>query len=337
MNMTKESLKNFKQILSKHRDDLLGIVESDCPHRDINLHGAEIKDVLGVVNDVKKALESIEKEEFGQCAICGGEVETERLHHDFTTHVCLEHYSEDELRDLEKDLELTAKIQKQLLPCCAPCIKDLQFAHFIKPAGIVGGDYYDFFNLRQDIQGIVIADVMGKGLPASMLLANLQASLKSFGPKHDDLGIMASKINELFRYSTQLIRFISLCLVSINVDEDKIQYCNAGHHPPVFWDYNQKKIHWLNPTGPAIGLTHEAKYKTHTIEISSNDIIILYTDGLVEARNNTDNEFGEKRLATYVEKNHKKSAQELLTGLRQSAESFAGKFQDDVALLVIKF
>jgi len=335
--MTKESLINFKQTLSKHRDDLLEIVETDCPHRDINLHGAEIKDVLKIVNDVKQALERIEKEEFGQCTVCGEEVEIERLHHDFTTHICLEHYTKDELRDLERDLELSVKVQKQLLPCCAPRIQNLQFAHFIKPAGIVGGDYYDFFNLAQDIQGVVIADVMGKGLPASMLLANLQASLKSLGPKHNDLGTLASKLNELFRYNTQLIRFISLCMVSIDIDQGKIQYCNAGHHPPVFWDYDQKKVHWLKPTGPAIGLTLNAKYETHTIEISANDILLLYTDGIVEARNNTDSEFGEKRLADHIEKNHKKSAQELLTGLRQSAESFAGKFQDDVAILVIKF
>ena len=335
--MNEETLKNFQQTLSKHRDDLIESIESDFPHRDLNLHGAAIKEVLKVVNEVKNSLEQIDKKKFGQCTICGEEVEVERLHHDFTTHVCLEHYTEEELRDLERDLELTVKVQKQLLPCCAPSIKNLQFAHFIKPAGIVGGDYYDFFNLAQDIQGVVIADVMGKGLPASMLLANLQASLKTIGPEYNNLGTLASKLNELFRYSTQLIRFISLCLVSIDINHSKIQYCNAGHHPPIFWNYDQKKVHWLKPTGPAIGLTHEAKYETHTIEISANDILLLYTDGLIEARNNADSEFGEKRLADYVEKNHKKSAQELLTGLRQSAESFTGKFQDDVAILIIKF
>lgn len=335
--MTEESLRNFKQILSKHRDDLLEIIETDCPNKDLNLYGAEIKDVLKVIKDIKKALERIDKEEFGQCKICGGELEIERLHHDFTTHVCLDHYTEDELRNLEKDLELTVKVQKQLLPCCAPCIENLQFAHFIKPAGIVGGDYYDFFSLDRALQGVVIADVMGKGLPASMLLINLQASLKSLGPKYSNLGTLAKKLNELFRYSTQLIRFISLCLISIDMNQGKIQYCNAGHHPPVFWDYDEKKIQWLNPTGPAIGITYDTKYESKSIKISANDILLLYTDGLVEARNNQDIEFGEERLANYIANNHKKSAQDLLTGLRQSAESFAGKFQDDIALLVIKF
>lgn len=182
-----------------------------------------------------------------------------------------------------------------------------------------------------------MADVMGKGLPASMLLANLQASTKTLGPEYTNLNDLATKINELFRYNTTLIRFISMCLIGLDIYRNRISYCNAGHHPPLFWNSNQEKAIWLNPTGPAIGLTHTAKYITRTIDISDNDLLILYTDGLVEAKNAEGEEFGEELLLKYVQSNNDQTAENILKGLRKTGEEFAGKFQDDVALLVIKF
>ena len=335
--MNEEELKIFQENLLKHRDDLIKFIETDAPHRDLNLKGAAIKDVLKVVNEVKTALEKIDNHTFGQCTLCEGEVETERLHQDFTTRVCLGHYTEEEITNLERDLELSAKLQRQLLPCCSPCLKNLQFAHFIKPAGIVGGDFYDFFTLPRNRQGGVIADVMGKGLPASMLLANIQASLQTLGPEYENLSLLASKLNNLFRYNTTLIRFISLCLVSIDVELNRIEYCNAGHHPPLFWNSREKKAQWLKPTGPAIGLTHNANYNTGTIDTMDNDLLIMYTDGIVEARNDEGVEFGEELLLEYVRTNCHQTAQDFLNGLYKEAEDFAGKFQDDIALMVIKF
>ena len=335
--MKEDTLKSFQENLLKHRDDLLKFIETNSPDRDLNLSGAAIKDVLKVVGEVKTALERIDNHTFGNCTLCEGDVETERLHHDFTTQICLAHYTEEEISNLEKDLELTVKVQRQLLPCCVPVIKNFQFAHYIKPAGIVGGDFYDFFTLRDNLQGVVMADVMGKGLPASMLLANLQASIKTLGPEYTNLNDLATKINELFRYNTTLIRFISMCLIGLDIYRNRVSYCNAGHHPPLFWNSNQEKAIWLNPTGPAIGLTHTAKYITRTIDISENDLLILYTDGLVEAKNAEGEEFGEELLLKYVQSNNDQTAENILKGLRKTGEEFAGKFQDDVALLVIKF
>jgi len=335
--MDERTLKDFRQNLIKHRDELIKITQKDIPNHELILNGTTMKDIRNTVDEIKNALERIEHGTFGQCKLCEDEVEIDRLHHDFTTQVCLGHYSDQQLRDLERDLELTVKIQRQLLPCCSPCIKNLQFAHYIKPAGIVGGDFYDFFNLPQGNQGLVIADVMGKGLPASMLLANLQASLKTLGPEHDSLSALACKINDLFRYNTTLIRFISMCLVGIDVNTNRIQYCNAGHHPPLFWHSGKKEIEWLKPTGSAIGLTHNAEYSQKTINVSKGDILILYTDGIVEARNKDGIEYGEKMLSEYVLENNDKPAQAFLDGLRQNVELYAGKFDDDIALMVIKF
>lgn len=334
--MNDEDLRKFHGALSQHRDDLLSILNSNSINNSVHFHNTTVREMLKVVSEFKDALERIERGDFGTCTNCGGGIELERLKQDFTTCLCLDCYTEDEKRILERDLELTAKIQKELLPCSTPEIKNIQFAHLSKPAGIVSGDYHDFFKLADGTDGFIIADVMGKGLPASILMANLQATLRILSPEYTDLAKLTSRINGLFRYNINMIRFISLCLVGVDAEKSHLNYCNAGHHPPVFWDYDQQKIRWLNPTGPAIGLMKEAKYTSRSFEISANDLLFLYTDGLIEARNQEGEEFGDKRLYQFIESNNHKSADVFLKDMLDTARTFASKFNDDLTMLVVK-
>ncbi|UCE06746.1 MAG: serine/threonine-protein phosphatase, partial [bacterium] len=184
-------------------------------------------------------------------------------------------------------------------------------------------------------QGVVMADVMGKGLPASILMSNLQASIRILGPEYDEPNKLAVRLNELFRYNLKMISFISVFLAKIDVDSGILQYCNAGHNPPLWWDAASKTIHWLKPTGPAIGLTHNPEFVSKTLRMGSGDLVLLYTDGLIEARNPQGEEFGEERLVSYVIDHINESTDDFLTGLRGTAESFAGRFHDDVTLLAI--
>ena len=116
--MTEEKLKQFKDTLSRHHNDLVKLVDSKSAGKGIHLQGATVKEMLEAVSQFKEALERIDKGNFGKCSVCSGEVELERLCQDFTTSVCLDHYNEEEIRGLEKDLELTAEFQRKLLPCC---------------------------------------------------------------------------------------------------------------------------------------------------------------------------------------------------------------------------
>ncbi len=330
------ALNRFRHALTKHRDTLLEWISTDSPYKDVHLGSANSKDIFHVIRELKDALERIDSGKFGYCAECNGEVEPERLTLDFTTSVCLDHYSKDQLHALENDLELAAKVQHQLLPGYIPSLPGIQIAVHAEPARIVGGDYYDFFQYNNSTaQGIALADVMGKGLPASILMSNLQASLRIFGPEHDELHALAARLNELFRYNLTLIRFISMVLVKIDVDSGILHYCNAGHNPPLWWHAASNSIKWLDPTGPAIGLTHDPEYKSKRLRLGSGDLILLYTDGLTEAQNLNGEEFGVDRVVSYIRDHVGESSDALLAGLRQTAANFAGGFQDDVTMLLL--
>ncbi len=334
--MDDTTLERFRHTLTKHRDTLLEWINTDSHHKDVHLGGANSKDVFQVITELKDALKRIDSGEFGQCKECNGEVAPERLELDFTTCVCLDHYSEDQIHALENDLELAAKVQHQLLPGYIPSLPGIQIALHAEPARIVGGDYYDFFQYNSgNAQGIALADVMGKGLPASILMSNLQASLRILGPEHDELHALAVRLNELFRYNLTLIRFITIFLVKLDADAGILHYCNAGHNPPLWWQAASGSIRWLKPTGPAIGLTHDPQYTSKTLHLDSGDLLLLYTDGLIEARNPNGEEFGEQRLASYVKDHINEPGDDFLTGLQKAAKKFAGRFHDDITLLVI--
>lgn len=338
--MNDKTLKQFRENLTQHRDALLEWYNSNSHDKNIHTGGADIDEVFQVISKLEEALGRIDRGDFGKCEECtdGGEVEVERLELDFTTSVCIGHYSEEQIRALERDLELAAKVQRQLLPRYTPAFPGIEIAAHSEPAHIVGGDYYDFFRCRDGLQGLVIADVMGKGLAASMLMSNLQASLQILGPEHDQPHQLIGRLNELFRYNLKLIRFISIFLARIDADRGVLQYCNAGHHPPLRWNAASKSVQWLNPTGPAIGLLHQPEFTTETVKFSSGDVILLYTDGLVEARDSAGEEFGEKRLTDFLTSNISKSADDFLSGLRNHIKNFVGGkgFQDDMTIMVIR-
>lgn len=335
--MEQRIVNQFRRFITEHRDNLLTWLKSDTRHKDVHLGDASVEEVTRMVSRHNEALSRIDCDEFGKCKECGGEVEPERLELDFTTCVCLDHYSEDQIRVLERDLELAAKVQRQLLPNQIPDLPGVQIAAHTEPAHVVGGDYFDFFPYPDGAQGAAIADVMGKGLSASMLMSNLQASLRILGPEYTSLDALAGRLNQLFRNNLKLISFISMFLVRIDVEAGMLQYCNAGHNPAMWWEASSGTIHLLKPTGPAIGLTRSAQFKAKELRYAPGDLLLLYTDGLVEARNPGDEEFGKERVTAYVKEHLHQPVNLFLTGLRETAKKFAGKLDDDVTLMVIKW
>jgi len=335
--MEEKLLEHFQQSISQHKDNLQNWLNSNTTNKDVHLGYSNVKDVLNIVTEFKGLLEKIEYKEYGKCEVCQEDIETDRLEHDCTTNICLDCYSEDQLRNLERDLELAAKVQEQLLPCCTPYIEGVEIAFRSKPAGVVGGDYHDFFTLKGGSQGIAIGDVMGKGLPASMLMSNLQASLRILGPDYDRLDQLAAHLNRLFRYNLKLIKFISLFLGSIDLAERKFTYCNAGHHSPLFWQAKNNSFKWLKPTAPAIGLIPEAEFKSSEIMVNEEDIIVFYTDGLTEARNHEKEEFGEERLIQSLQKRKIRTTEDLLADIWNDVGAHAVQITDDITLMVVRF
>lgn len=332
--VNKTLLNRFRQTLEKHRDVLNTRLETESGP--VILGTAQKCDIENAIAKHDEAIQKIDNGKFGDCSLCAGSVEPERLELDFTTEVCLDHFSEADKRGLERDLELAAKVQRQLLPHAVPILPGLQIDVFTEPARVVGGDYFDFFVYRDGRQGIMVADVMGKGLPASMLMSNLQASLRILGPEYDQLPLLCGRLNELFQFNLKLINFISLMLLGIDARTGMVQYTNAGHHPALWWRDDDRTVRWLNPTGPAVGLTPNPGFGTQELQLSPGDVLVCYTDGIVEARNRDGKEFGEERLTEYVRQHHAKPVKSLVQGLVTEARTFAGGFHDDITLLAIK-
>ncbi len=270
--------------------------------------------------------------------------ESNRLSDDDALHLDLGHavdlgrLSTLEVKALEHELGSAAKMQRQLFPCCVPNLDNLEIAVHLKPAGIVSGDFFDFFRYQETGQGVLISDVMGKGLSASMLMASIQASMRVLGADYYDLGEMTNRLNWLFKDQMMPGIFASMVVLAQGSDKHTIQYVNAGHLPPLVWRSQTKSVEWLKPTGPAIGLMQTPQYQSKVVEMGPGDVMMLYTDGLVEARNDTGEEFGAGRLIPFIEKHQTNAAQDIVNALRKTSNSFmAGKQLDDLTLLVLKW
>jgi len=340
--MDLKKLDEFKQQLLIHRNFLFEWFSGKSIKRQLTfgLHPTDKVDSViskcePVTVKIDQALERIESGDFGKCDLCDGGVEEERLALDFTTCVCLAHYSDLQIKELENDLELAAKVQKQLFPQEIPKIPGIQLAVRSEPARIVGGDYFDFFLFRNSMQALTLADVMGKGLPASMLMSNLQASLRILGPENDKLEKTATRLNELFRYNLKTIKFITVILAAIDISDRHLIYCNAGHNPPLWYRHALNKFERLDPTGPAIGILSDPVFKTKQIKFDANDIILFYTDGLSEAYNHLE-EFGEERLQNFIVDNKKKTAQQLLANLFLQIKKYSTTSLDDLTAILVK-
>jgi phosphoserine phosphatase RsbU/P len=329
-------LERFRSSLTQHRDELLAWLDSGGSSQDIHLGNTPVQDVLQVVSQLKDALERLDSGKFGICDICQGEVDPERLELDYTSSVCLEHLTEGQMRALERDLEMAGQVQRGLLPRHTPSLPGIQFAVVTQPARIVSGDYYDFFENHAGSQGLAIGDVMGKGLPASMLMSNLLACLRILGPEYQDPVIIARRLNELFLNNVKLIRFISIFIGFLQADNRTFTYCNAGHHPPLLWKNSAQKIQSLPPTGPAIGISRLPVFKAETSFLDAGDTLLLYTDGIIEARSVSGEEFGDNRLNTFLQTHHHQTALELVNDLLQEVKQYSPQLHDDVTLLAVK-
>jgi sigma-B regulation protein RsbU (phosphoserine phosphatase) len=335
--MNERVLDQFHESISRHCNELQHWLKERAEQKPVFSGTASVPDVLALIEEFRQLLEQIEDKSFGTCTVCQGEVELDRLEQDCTTTVCLDCYTEEQLRELERDLELAAKVQDQLLPGFFPSIPGVNFAVRHQSAQVVGGDYHDFVTLKNGQQGFLIGDVMGKGLAASMLMSNLQASLRILGPDYENLDQLFSHLNRLFRFNLKLIRFISLFIGAIDSSARKLSYCNAGHHSPVLWRSDRGLITRLEPTAPAIGLIARPDFRTETIEVDTGDLLVLYTDGLTEARDRRNQEFGEERLSDFIRHNYNLSAEEFTGQLWTTVKEYSGHHQDDTTLLVLKF
>jgi len=242
-----------------------------------------------------------------------------------------------EKEKMEKELALAAQIQRDFLPKEEPEYENFEIAGVNIPCHQVGGDYYDFISIDPQRLGIVIADVSGKGVSASLLMASLRAALHSEINPNYKLEKMASKLNDFVHRSSASDRFITFFFCEINKESDQLSFINAGHNPPLILD-KKGNIKHLESCGFCLGMFPGATYEIKKICLNPGELALLFTDGITESRNKKNEEFTEERLIKLVKKHSKLSAQKLLENIQQEVATFtAGTDQmDDMTLVIIK-
>lgn len=242
-----------------------------------------------------------------------------------------------EKQRLEKDLETARNIQNNLLPKKIPTLSNFEIAAYNKSARMVGGDYFDIIKLDENRILFAIADVSGKGVPAALLMANIQAFLKSICKMNLSLDASTNLLNDLVAENTTMGSFITFFWGILDNQNKQLTYVNSGHNPPLLIRNN--KIIKLKKGGMILGVMQTMiPYVSETIQLFENDSIILFTDGITEAMNLKWEEFSDERLETLVLQHSHLNASDLLSVIRKNVEDFtlSAEQSDDITSMVIK-
>lgn len=243
---------------------------------------------------------------------------------------------------LERELKTAREIQERLLPHEMPQVPGFEISGTNLPSLQVGGDYFDFLELESGFLGIAIADVCGKGIPAALLMANLQASLHGQAVGPSEVASVITRMNDLLVRSTDPHMFATFFYGVLDRRQSTFTSTNAGHNPPLLFraDGEYEK---LGANGLIIGFLPRQKYKQQTSHIKPGDVLILYTDGITETvresmAKDEDKYFGEERLVAVVRENLHKSVREIQSEILKAVSAFSADSpqNDDITLVVIK-
>jgi serine phosphatase RsbU (regulator of sigma subunit) len=239
------------------------------------------------------------------------------------------------LREQERDFEKAREIQQGLLPKQIPQLLGYEIACAWQPARAVAGDYYDVIKLSESALGICIADVVGKGMPAALLMSNLQAIVRAMASEDMPPKQLCEKVNRVISSNMTPGKFITFFYCLLDAQNKKLVYTNAGHNRPILFRQDGSWME-LKEGGLALGMSRERNYEQGEAELKSGDRLLLFTDGVTEVTNTEGQAFDEQRLIGLLEKNRELGAAELQKKVLEAVTQFsAGDFQDDVTLMAI--
>jgi sigma-B regulation protein RsbU (phosphoserine phosphatase) len=234
----------------------------------------------------------------------------------------------------QKELDDARRIQQRLMPKEIPQIPGLQIAGTWRPARIVAGDYFDVLKLDEATVAVCIADVCGKGMPAAMLMSNLQAAVKTCASKGMRPRELCERVNRVMCANVAGQGFISFFYAEIA--SERLVYCNAGHNPPIALLQAASKEWRLSTGGGVLGVFTEWRYEEEEISMTSGDRLLLYTDGITECHDANAEEFGADRLAGLMRQLKNKNAAALIDAVIDAATEFSnGHFDDDLTVVAV--
>ena len=240
-------------------------------------------------------------------------------------------------RRTAQELEIAKQVQARLFPQTLPPLRTLDYAGICIQAREVGGDYYDFLNLGRDQVGLVIGDISGKGIAAALLMANLQANLRSQSAiALDQPQNLLRSVNQLFYENTTDNAYATLFFAEYDDKVQRLRYANCGHLSALLLR-NYNSLERLDSTGTVLGLFEEWDCSIGESQMSPGDILALYTDGITESFNAAGEEFGEERLVEALRRNRELSSSALLAAIVDEVKRFSPLEQhDDITLIVAR-
>lgn len=246
-------------------------------------------------------------------------------------------------REFEQQLTVARRVQQELLPQECPACESIDFAAVCVPAWEVGGDYYDVFRTGRGEIALLLGDVSGKGLPAALLMGLLHGAIRAAsaawnGDNHTPL---AAQLNDLLCLRTSQDRFVSLFWAFFDPRKGKLRYVNAGHLPPILLRRNASGSATalrLETGGPVLGLLPDATFEQGEVALEDGDLLVLYSDGVVEATNTMGVEFGEARVLQTGREKWDRTARQVQKAILEQVTKFIGRepLRDDMTLLVLR-
>jgi sigma-B regulation protein RsbU (phosphoserine phosphatase) len=243
---------------------------------------------------------------------------------------------EKKLIQIQEEIRVARDIQQNLLPKAIPSINGYEIYAINIPAREVGGDYYDFIKVSENKTAIAVGDVSGKGLPAAMLMANLQATLRGQLLFCDCSQDCIKRANNLLFKSTDTSKFVTLFFGILDTEKHTLTYCNAGHNEPLL--IKNGKITKLDKGGLLLSCFEYSDYDEEEIIFEKGSTLVIFSDGITEAMNEAEEEYGDERLEKILLDNIKESSQEIIKNIITGVKLHVGDNaqSDDITIMIIK-
>lgn len=287
-----------------------------------------------LLGEVDTALKRIEDGSYGLCETCHDPIEPDRLMADPLVRFCLDHLSPAEQQALEESLKLASQVQAGLLPGTDLQTDGWEATYHYQAAEVVSGDYCDLLP-HGDYLYFVVGDVSGKGLPAAMLMANLQATFRLLVSQDFPLNVIMQKASRMFCESTMPAHYATLACGRADLDGG-VEVGIAGHQPILVT--RGDRVDKVDATGIPLGMFCGECYSTTRLNLEPGELLTLYTDGLSEAVNPTDEEYGTTRLADLLLTGRSLPSEEIIGTVLQDLESYRSRTAstDDLTLLIVR-
>jgi len=240
--------------------------------------------------------------------------------------------------EYEHDLVLAAQVQRQVLPKPLVC-SSLELAAAMQTAQLLGGDYYDFFQISEDVVDVVIADVSGHGAAASLLMPSLAVALRLRARELSGPAAILQDLDRVLKQITNMATFVTMFYARFNQASRTLEYANGGHNPPLLLrSKSGESVQLEGGGGPIMGILPDPQFSNTVVALDQGDILTLFTDGVTEQENEAGDEFSIERLEEVVRKREAEPADSLVADITDAVSAFAGEKgqADDLTVVVVK-